>query len=177
VGAVVDDRLAAIREKAVSRGHSFGAPLSDADIRAFEARHRVVLPEGYRQFLRAVGNGGDGPPAYGMVRLGEVPGGLPPNWAEEWRALPHVAKPFPLTTGWVWEEEEYDEAGQDAARHGTLNLGHDGCGLFWLLVVTGPMRGQVWAHSDVGICPQEPGRDFLQWMEAWLDGVWWCAEH
>ena len=78
-----------------------------------------------------------------------------------------------LTEGWVWEGEEYDEARRDAARHGTLVLGTDGCGLYWILVVTGAMRGQVWAHADVGVCPQEPGRDFLQWVEAWLAGVDW----
>lgn len=172
----MNERLAAIRAKAAEQGHSFGPPLSEADIRAFEARHGVELPQGYRQFLTAVGNGGDGPPTYGLMRLGTIPNHMPPEYAQDWRELPHIGKPFPLTDVWVWEEEEYDEARQDAARHGTLNLGDDGCGMYWLLVVTGAMRGQVWTHTDVGVCPQNPGRDFLQWVEAWLDGVWWWAE-
>lgn len=152
----MDDRLAAIRGQAAEQGRAFGPPLAEADIRAFETRHGVELPEGYRRFLTTVGNGGDGPPTYGLMRLGEVPRGLPADWAEEWRTLAHIGEPFPLTEVWVWEGEEYDEVRRDAARHGTLNLGHDGCGMYWLLVVTGVEWGQVWAHTDVGVCPQEP---------------------
>ena len=136
-----------------------------------EARHRIELPEGYRRFLTVMGNGGVGPPAYGLMSLGEVPRHLPADLDEEWRALPNIGKPFPLTQAWVWDDEEYDETRQNATRHGTLNLGHDGCGLYWLLIVTGAERGQMWAYTDVGVCPQEPRRDFLQWLEAWLEGL------
>ncbi len=169
----MDTSLAAITEKIAERGKSFGPPLSESEIRGFELRHDIELPGDYREFLKRIGNGGDGPPAYGLMRLGDVPDRTHPDFARDWRELPNVGRPFPLTKTWAWEGDEYDEARQDAARHGTLNLGHDGCGMYWLLVVTGEMRGQVWAHTDVGVCPQEPGRDFLQWVEAWLDGVWW----
>jgi hypothetical protein len=172
----LDERLAAIRAKAAEQGHSFGAPLPEANIMAFEARHGIELPEGYRRFLMAVGNGGNGPPLYGLMRLGEVPNDISPDLAKDWRELPHLGKSFPLIQAWVWEGEEYDKARQDAARHGTLNLGHDGCGMYWVLVVTGAMQGQVWLHTGEGICPQDPSRDFLQWMEAWLAGVWWWTE-
>lgn len=168
-------RLDAIRAKVARQGRVFGPPLTMAAVAAFENRHSVELPEGYRQFLMGVGNGGEGPPAYGLTRLGEVPSDLEADRAQEWRELPHIGKPFPLTESWVWEGEEYDEARRDAARHGTLNLGTDGCAMYWLLIVTGSERGQVWSHTDVGVCPQEPSRDFLQWVEAWLDGIWWWA--
>jgi hypothetical protein len=172
----MDERLAAIRVKIAEEGYTFGPTLPEAQVRAFEVGHRIELPEGYRRFLLEVGNGGEGPPVSGLERLGEVPSGLPDDWAIEWRTLPHVGKPFPQTEAWVWEGEEYDEARRDAARHGTLNLGHDGCGMYWLLVITGAMRGQVWSHADVGVVPQMPGRSFLQWVEAWLGGVWWWAD-
>jgi SMI1 / KNR4 family (SUKH-1) len=171
----MDARLAAMRAKAAEQGRAFGPPLAEAEIRAFERRHGIELPEGFRRFLQVVGNGGDGPPTYGLTRLGEVPDRLHPDFERDWRELPHIAEPFPLTEAWGWEGEEYDEARRDAARHGSLNLGHDGCGMYWLLIVTGRERGQVWAFTDVGVCPQEPRRDFLQWVEAWLDGVWWWA--
>ena len=93
----MDERLAAIRGKAAEQGYAFGRPLVEADIRAFEARHRVELPRGYRRFLAAVGDGGDGPPSYGLMRLGEVPRHLHPDFAHDWRGLPHIGKPFPLT--------------------------------------------------------------------------------
>jgi len=170
-GDSMDELLATIRAKAAQRGNLFGPPLAEADIRAFEIRHRIELPEGYRRFLAVVGNGGVGPPAYRLMRLGEIPNHMCPEFERDWRELPHITEPFPHTATWVWEDEEYNQTRQDAARHGTLNLGHDGCGLYWLLVVTGTQRGQVWALADVGVCPQSPGRDFLQWIEAWLDHV------
>ena len=172
----MDVPLASIRVKIAERGHSFGPPLLESELRAFEVRYGVDLPGDYREFLRSVGNGGIGPPVCGLMPLGAVPDGTFTEYAQVWGELTHIGKPFPLTEGWVWEGEDYDEARRDATLRGTLNLGHDGCGMYWLLVVTGAMRGQVWAHTDVGVCPQEPGRNFTQWVEAWLDGVWWWAE-
>ncbi len=60
---------------------------------------------------------------------------------------------------------------------GTLVLGHDGCGMYWHLVITGPERGQVWQITDVGAQPCAPRRDFFSWYEYWLDGHddWWSA--
>ena len=55
-------------------------------------------------------------------------------------------------------------------RCGNLCLGHQGCGLFFVLVVTGPERGQVWSLGDGGIQPLAPRCNFLEWYEYWLDG-------
>lgn len=169
----MNTRLDTIRKKAVELGHSFGLPLSLAEILEFEERYRVELPEEFRQFLQLVGNGGDGPPVSGLMKLGEVPDCLSSECERDWKELAHVAKPFPFTNAWGWEGEEYDQVRRESARYGSVNLGHDGCGLYWLLIVTGSERGQVWAYTDVGVCPQEPRRDFVAWVEAWLDGVWW----
>lgn len=169
----MDSRLAQIRAKAKAQGRAFGPPLDEQQVRAFEARHGIELPGGYRRFLLEVGDGGDGPPAYGLMRLGQLPRHLDPDFQRDWGELRHVRKPFPFTKAWIWEGEEYDEARQETARYGSLMLGDDGCGMYRLLIVTGAERGQLWAHTDVGVCPQEPGRDFFQWIEAWLDGMWW----
>jgi hypothetical protein len=175
-GSLVDQRLATIKAKAAEQGHGFGPPLSPAEVTAFERRHGIELPAAYRQFLVEVGNGGDGPPAYGLMRLGETPRHLCPAFQRSWGELADVAKPFPFTTAWVWEGEPDDPGKRATARFGSLNLGDNGCGWYWLLIVTGSERGKVWAYTDVGVCPQEPDRDFLQWVEAWLDGVSWWAE-
>jgi hypothetical protein len=59
--------------------------------------------------------------------------------------------------------------------HGFLELAHQGCGMFDLLVVNGEQRGTVW-WTDSGYCPwyrTVNGRahqfGFLDWYEDWLD--------
>jgi hypothetical protein len=148
--------------------------LPEAKITSFEARHGFELLAAYRRFLLEVGNGGDGPPTCGLMPLGSVPSDLYPSMIHDWKRLPNVTKPFPLTEAW-WSESEPFDADRDAAsRHGSLNLGTDGCGLYWLLIVTGAERSHMWARTDVGFTPTEPRWDFLQWVEAWLDGSeWW----
>jgi hypothetical protein len=173
MGEVMSDRLAVIRTRAADLGYVFRPTLAEVEIRGFETRHGIELPDGYRRFLQEIGNGGEGPGIDGLAPLGAVPSELPPSWEREWRDLPNIRKPFPLTDAWVWEGEDHDDERLASSRHGTLALCNSGCGMYWLLVVTGAERGQVWAHTDVGVCPQDPRRDFLDWIEAWLNGIWW----
>jgi hypothetical protein len=72
-------------------------------IAAFEARCGCILPEGYREFLRHVGNGGVGPPSYGLLPLGEMPSDLTEEQSRPWSELERVRRPFPFTQPWVWE--------------------------------------------------------------------------
>jgi hypothetical protein len=108
-------------------------------------------------------------------RLGSVPNDLHPDEKRSWLELPDLAKPFPFTKPWVWEGEPYDAVKRATARHGSLHLGSEGCGMHWLLIVSGAERGNVWMYTSVGVVPLEPKRSFLDWVEAWLDGVteWW----
>ncbi len=77
---------------------------------------------------------------------------------------------FPLTTTWIWgTEPEPDEARIKATyTDGHLFLGTDGCGMDYLLIVTGPQRGCIWDRADGGACLLS--LDFLDWYEQWLDG-------
>ena len=63
--------LALQRELAGAR-LAFTPCLSAAELDAFEQTHQVLLPPEYRLFLTYIGNGGPGPPAYGLRPLGTV---------------------------------------------------------------------------------------------------------
>jgi hypothetical protein len=176
MGDPLDLTLARISTKL--RGRTLGAPLSLAAVEAFETEHGVRLPEEYRRFLLQSGNGGAGPPLYGLMRLGEVPRDFDRNGQDQ---LARLLRPFPLSRYWAWEADEPLNDEHQALRasvgDGTLVLGHDGCGMYWHFVITGPERGQVWQITDVGAQPCAPRRDFLSWYEYWLDGHddWWSA--
>jgi hypothetical protein len=140
------------------------APSSKTDLAIFEQERGVELPADYRAYLLQIANGGAGPPAYGMCRLGSLPSdyGLP---------APDLSKPFPFTKTWVWEDGETSTEGrQEDTQCGVLILGTDGCAQYWALVVNGPDRGNIWMLADVGITTLVPGLTFSLWFEAWLDG-------
>jgi len=154
-----------------------GPSASEEILASFEKEHAIVLPPAFREFLLHVGNGGAGPPAYGLLRLGEVPTDMPPDQAAIWRDLPIVTQPFPFTRTWVWEDGDTSpEGNEEQVEHGSICLGNDGCAMYWHLVVTGPERGNVWLLTGEGIQPTTPRRDFLRWYEDWLDGRtnWWA---
>ncbi|MFT3786922.1 MAG: SMI1/KNR4 family protein [Tepidisphaeraceae bacterium] len=173
----LEGRITRIARRVGERGICLEPPLTEDCIRSFEAKCGCVLPEGYRAFLRYVGNGGAGPASYGLVPLGATPDDMSPAESRTWVELQRVSRPFPFTKPWVWEDgNSSDEGTREQVEDGTLHLGTDGCGQYWLLVVCGPERGNVWMLADVGITHTMPKRDFLQWYEDWLDGVseWWA---
>jgi hypothetical protein len=174
--ATPEERLDRIAHKVRECGTRLAPAISEDAVVAFEARCGCPLPEGYRAFLRHVGNGGVCPPSYGLLPLGETPNDMTEEESGPWAELQHVGRPFPFTRPWVWENgDPSDEGTREQVDDGTLHLGTDGCAQYWLLVVSGPQRGNVWMLADVGITPTAPTRDFLQWFEDWLDGVreWW----
>lgn len=131
-----------------------GEPLGWDAVRAFEAKHGVVLPEPYRTFVAEICDGSYvGPPNGGLMELGR----LPDDWGQD-RPVRDLSKPFPLTKQWIWEDEDHTEEELDALLgpvfdHGSLVLGTDGCGMYWHLIVTGAHRGHVWCITDVGAYP------------------------
>ncbi len=167
----MQDQLQRIANKLRARQVTLRPALSEEEVDAFEARHGVVLPADYRAFLITLGNGGVGPPHYGLVPLGAGPSDGPPDERAFWRALPQVREPFPFTQPWVWEADEVSNEGTwEDVRRGSLYLGTEGCGMNWHLVLTGPERGVPWQLTGEGIAPVMPRRSFLQWYEDWLDG-------
>ena len=168
----MEDRLKQIAEKIAVAEKSLNRVLTEVELCAFEHRHDIKLPEGYRRFLLEIGNGGDGPPYYNLVPLGQGPNSSSENEVKYWQQLPNIHLPFPFTMLFVWEGGGESVEGTPAqARHGNIFLGEDGCGMDWVLIVNGAERGNVWMVSGVGVAPTVPKRDFLTWYENWLDGV------
>lgn len=164
-------QLDRIRSKLQAKDLVLNDPATESYVAAFEARHGVELPSGFRAFLTQIGNGGPGPPYYDLVPLG-VSASVKHDYERDiWTELPEVRSNFPFTRYWVWENGDTSDQGTlEQITHGNIQLGHDGCGAYWHLVVTGPDRGIPWMFCGEGIQPVCPKRDFLQWYEDWLDG-------
>lgn len=150
-------------------------------VRAFEAAHGVELPEPYRSFVAETADGSfQGPPEYGLVGLAE----LPADWGDNGETR-DLRRPFPLTEGWLWEEDDGPFEDRDAAiervfDHGSIVLGTDGCAMNWHLVVTGPHRGHIWHVTDVGAMPfgaefghTTSASGFAGWVAHWAGGKEW----
>ncbi|MFJ4919089.1 SMI1/KNR4 family protein [Streptomyces sp. NPDC088725] len=151
-------------------------PLGWDAVRDFERAHGVVLPEPYRTLVADICDGCTEGPADvdGLIPVAALPADWGP--ADTQRVL---ARPFPLTRTWVWEDdprpyEEIEPLIDEVSNHGSVVLGTDGCGLYWHLVVTGTHRGRVWTVSDVGAAPfgaewgrSDAGLGFADWVAHW----------
>jgi hypothetical protein len=149
--------------------------LAEAELRAWEGEHGVVLPEEYRQFLRDVGDGGWMPGSYCdfiIEPLAEVRGGR------------SAATPFPVSIdrlrtrlrelkakgrpseGVLFPELEVFWQ-EDAPPPGCLEFGQYPSADTLFLVTAGDLRGSVWCKVSAGV--PELGRDretvgFLDWF-------------
>lgn len=177
-----------------SRKHRYNLNprLTDKEIRDFETKYEIKLPEGYVLFLTDIGNGGAGP-FYGLEPFKNV---LFNDLEYRRPESPlNPAKPFLHTAPWNLEfgptvseednEEEYErqyeefsEAYADVEqRNGVLAVCNYGCGISLNLVVNGQEYGHLWTDdrgNDNGIYPScELGNEdkitFLDWYELWLD--------
>ncbi|MFI5486913.1 SMI1/KNR4 family protein [Micromonospora echinaurantiaca] len=136
------------------------APLTERELGEVEQQFGVVMPDGYRQFLRHVDSGGVGPVT--MRRLVRGPGGW--RWENDRETdLASLATPFPDQDSYedLWDGLEavepprsdeaawtaWDLRAEDLHRAqtaGALYISDDGCGFHTLLVCSGVERGNVW---------------------------------
>jgi hypothetical protein len=147
--------------------------LGSDDIRKFEKRFKIVLPDEYRHFLIREGNGGACGPRYGLLPLGTVPS----HWSKVYDYSRRLRRAFPLSAEWVWEDEPYApdrDRRIKSAGDGVLFLGEDGCGARWVLVVSGARAGEVWLTTGEGATPS--GYTFRPWLERFtVEGQEWWA--
>jgi hypothetical protein len=141
--------------------------LGEEQVLAWEAEHHVTLPEPFRTFVAKVSNGSVlGPPDDGLLPLGWLPDDYPAPERD-------LAADFPLTSTWFWEDDpEADkERSQAVFSDGAVVLGASDGPLYWLLVISGPQRGNIWAVSEVGAVAltgdDGEGLDFGAWVARW----------
>ncbi len=178
---------------AESHGYILNPPLSESVVKQFEDKHRIHLPEDYRSFLIAIGDGGAGP-FYGVFRLGEMDDNHDNiKWKEGDGFIGKLSRSFPFNTSWndltglpheTDDEDEYQKAYEafDSTYwnpdnvNGAIPLCHRGCALRDWLVVTGHEAGHMWhdARADhKGLAPISIGKKqrvtFLEWYTHWLN--------
>jgi SMI1 / KNR4 family (SUKH-1) len=164
--------------------HQYGLlpPLTEPQVRAFEQTHGVRLPEGYRTFVRDIGDGGAGP-YYRILPLLGTRG----RDREDAEKLLLLAEVFPHEQAWnragprqpgpAESEEAFFGRVQGfeeeyfAPKHtaGSIAICQFGCGDWIRLVITGPQRGTLWQDGrsgDYGVWPLNT--TFSQWYTAWL---------
>ena len=137
---------------AAQHHYLLGPTLTEAEIIAFEEKHRIRLPGDYRVFLAEAGNGGVGldsamfmgksgaGPFYGLLTLEDAARGCT------------LSQPFPFTEATEALPEETVEAQINPDLFpgvpGALALCHGGSGLVYFLVVNGPAYGTIWEGRE-----------------------------
>lgn len=168
------DTPAAVRNLAAAFPEAWREPpLGWVAVFAWETEHAVVLPDPYRTFVATVANGSSlGPPEDGLLPLGWLPPDSPFEDQD-------IAADFPLEEAWWWEEDERD-ADETASlvdavfRRGSVVLGTGDGPCYWLLIVSGAQRGNVWQVSEAGAAPFDPtgegqGVTFEGWVQCWQE--------
>ena len=177
---------------AIGHRYSFNARVTEREVASCEQRWGMRLPRDYREFLLDVGNGGAGP-FYGVFRLGEWDGA---GNGEPWSPfiIGDPSKPFPHERSWNeprnyrlapsdqgsdeyrdWMDREDTRYYSPALTDGSIPICTLGCALRFLLIVTGPEAGHVWADDradDKGLAPLGEGSrrlTFSEWYLAWME--------
>jgi len=179
-----------------SHGFRFNPPLSESDIVVFEQKHKVSLPEDYRQFLTCVGNGGAGP-CYGIFPLGKMDDNFGFKvWEEIDGMVGILSESFPHEEAWNdlsalppedlidKDISEYDRQIEvfdsiywnTSLVNGAIPICHEGCAIRIWLVVTGLKTGNLWEDrrsENGGLNPlllsDGSPATFASWYHEWMN--------
>lgn len=158
--------------------------MTESEIKLFEDKFGISLPEDYRNFIKNIGNGGAGP-GYGLYKLdvnniNDIHG--------------YMKRPFLLTKDFDVDEEgekyncsaytcqecehkdlclisdDYNGECSDICRYqqGTLTICFEGCTYYRRIILNGPKKGEIWAESE-GEGLKQSEASFSEWYEGWLD--------
>lgn len=149
-----------LKEKLYSKVSAYNKPVSEQDIRLFEQKYNILLPQELVIFYTSICNGCKMPDGSEIKKL------------EEWEINPsYIIKDFPFEDFWIWENDEsYDESKLQETLFGNIELVDIGDCQTWNIIVQGKKKGEMWFFTDVGIQPCVPPKGMLEWIEGWLDG-------
>lgn len=151
-------------------------PLSEEKARNFEVQNGIKLPEDYRRFITTVAKGGT-QPFYGLRSIDEIRNhDLKADVKEK---FPYTLK-NPLNIGNISDEEYHRLFDGDYSDSGFIELCHEGCGMYSILIVNTDDKetyGTVWFYdldNDAGIFPlidPKSGKAmcFIDWLEYYVD--------
>ena len=149
--------------------------ISEKDVKKFEEEFQIELPTDYVKFITQIGNGGAGP-GNGLFPLDKW------NCELESPSKDFLKTPFPHVKEWnienPFEVESQEfikfEHNYYIIKHvtGAIRISHYGCGIMYMLVVSGLEKGHIWVDdrcSEYGIYPaaKEP-LTFEKWYMDWL---------
>ncbi|MFN7491040.1 MAG: SMI1/KNR4 family protein, partial [Chryseotalea sp.] len=172
---------------AAQHAYKFFKPFVKDELEAGEKHFKIALPEQYKEYLQHVSNGGIGP-YYGMYPLQHSLYPLGEKYLQEHPE--HYSKTFPFTNNEVTKfRKEYS---QDSSycltipvnTGGYLFLAEYGCGGYYILILNGECKGQVW-YLFTDVEPQDDSQiyalypqfvngtdkpiDFLTWIEDYIE--------
>lgn len=154
------------------------APLTEAAVAKYEAKHGITLPEDYKRFITTIAGSGT-QPFYGLYNLLEKPSDYSEIAVD--KKFPYtIEKPLNIQE---LSEEEYDaiyETEEINIDAGYVMLCHEGCGMYSILIVNTDDEntyGTVWYYdlaNDDGIFPltnpaNNSTMNFLDWLEYYVD--------
>lgn len=168
-----------------SHRYEIGEAIAYNDIKEFEEKYGVELPESYTMFLTKFGNGGS---SYAGSAAGPFLGIYPFGYGIE-EIMPYADKYFSFTpeihaymSDEKWEtltapldemlaDDAYDQV-MATIYGGILPIGSQGCSYIHGLILNGPFTGRV-VNIDLG--GSKPHltyeANFLDWYERWLDEI------
>ena len=145
-------------EKMKSKNIERNELVSLEEIKSFEKKNNIELPNELVSFYTTISNGCKMLDGFNLRKL------------DEWKFKKgQLNSDFPFTEPWIWEDDE-NTGKLKQIENGNIELIDIGDSQTWNIIVSGKEKGKMWFFTDVGIQPCAPAMDFLTWFEFWLDG-------
>lgn len=135
--------------------------VSIKEIREFEEKFHIKLPEDIVTFYTCISNGCKMIDDFELYSF------------EKWKYNSQkIYKDFPFSYYYIWEDEnnENNEDNMKKIENGNIEIIDIGDSQTWNIIVSGEEYGKMWFFTDVGMQPAAPSMTFEEWFMFWLNG-------